>query len=103
MFQNGDDEKWSVFFEADALYGIGVPAFLEEGKEALAEVFYVFGFDVFKDVDVDEVLQEVSEEPMVGEDAFEAVVDCVVNGHKSSMPYYGTGMHGALNFYKKTE
>jgi hypothetical protein len=76
-----------MFSEVDEFYGIGVPVFLEEGKEPLSLVDDVLWFDVITDVDVDEVPDKIREKSVVVEDAFETVIDSVMNGHIFLLPY----------------
>jgi hypothetical protein len=50
---------------------------------------------------MDKIPEKVHEESVITEDEFETVINYVMNGHKSSMPYYCTGMDFALDFLKK--
>jgi hypothetical protein len=61
VFNQGDDEKGRVVFQADTLNGIGVPFLLVQGEEAFGEVLYVFRVDVLEDVDRDEIIEELNE------------------------------------------
>jgi hypothetical protein len=103
MLQNSNDEAGNITLEIDTFYGIRISVLLEEWKEPFADVFDVLRFDVFKDINMDEIPDKVREKPVVIEDKFETVIDYVMNGHKFSMPYYCTGMHDALNFEKNYE
>jgi hypothetical protein len=61
VFNQGDDEKGRVVFQADTLDGVGVPFLLVQGKKTFGKVLYVFRVDVFEDIDGNEIIEELSE------------------------------------------
>ena len=74
MLQYCDYEEGRASFEADLLYRVCIPLFLEEGDETFPHVFDVLWLYIFQDVYMDKVPQEVREEPVVVEDELDQLL-----------------------------
>jgi hypothetical protein len=68
VFNNSDDKKGRVVFQADTFYGIGIPFFLIQGQEAFREVLDILGSDVLEGVDGDKIMKALDEQFMISED-----------------------------------
>jgi len=84
MLKDGDDKKGSTF-EVNTLYGITVAIILKKGKEAFTNVFDIFRLDIFEYINMDEIVKEIGEEPVIPEDELETVICRVMNGHIASV------------------
>jgi hypothetical protein len=81
VFDDGDDKEGGFIGEDDTFYGIGLAGILEEGEETPVHIFDILRFDMFEDVQMKEVFEELDKEFVLVEDELEAVVLCVIDSH----------------------